>query len=71
MAGTHQVHGDPTLRLLGLEDARAMFVISIRGDSKRPFDCDRESCETADKTIPLSVEEPSKVAYLGNNLDPK
>jgi hypothetical protein len=24
-------------------------VISIRGDTKRAFDCDRESCETADR----------------------
>jgi hypothetical protein len=87
-------------------------VISIRGDIKRAFDCDRESCETTDrimastelqdlkqalvespldpvmpeaktsktsiqsedsliKTISLSTEEPSKVAHVGNNLDPK
>jgi hypothetical protein len=87
-------------------------VISIRGDVKRAFDCDRESCEidnrliastelqelkqalaeslidpvmpeaktsktsiqpedTLSKTISLSTEEPSKVAQVGNNLDPK
>jgi hypothetical protein len=87
-------------------------VISIRGDIKQAFDCDRESCETADrlmvfielqelkralaeshpdpvmpeaktskttiqpedtlsKMMSLSMEEPSKVAYVGNNLDPK
>jgi hypothetical protein len=86
-------------------------VISIRGDVKWAFDCDRESCEMADrlsvcraprheaglgrvpshpvipdaktsktsnqsedslsKTISLSMEEPSKVAHVGNNLDPK
>jgi hypothetical protein len=23
------------------------------------------------KTVPLSTEEPSKVAHMGNNLDPK
>jgi hypothetical protein len=87
-------------------------VISIRGDIKRAFDCDRESCETADrltasaelqelkqalveshpdpimpeaktskmsiqpkdtlsKTIPLSADEPSKVAHVGNSLDIK
>jgi hypothetical protein len=86
--------------------------ISIRGDVKRAFDYDRESCETADrltvstelqelkqalaessldpvmpkaktsktsiqqedtlsKMIPLSTEEPSKAAHVGNNLDPK
>jgi hypothetical protein len=87
-------------------------IISIRGDIKQTFDCDRESCETVDrlmasvelqelkhtlvasppdsvmpetktskmsiqledtlyKMIPLSMEEPSKVAHVGNNLDPK
>jgi hypothetical protein len=87
-------------------------IFSIRGDVKRAFDCDRESCEIVDKLmaltelqelkqalvesppdpvmpeamtsktsiqledtlskmIPLSTEEPSKVAYMGNNLDPK
>jgi hypothetical protein len=87
-------------------------VISKRGDVKRAFDCDRESCETTDrltafaelqdlkqalaesppdlvmheakttktsiqsedslsKTIPLSTEEPSKVAHVGDSLDPK
>jgi hypothetical protein len=88
-------------------------VISIRGDIKRAFDCDRESCETADRllasielqelkqalaespppnlvmlvaktsktsiqledtlsnTILFSMKEPSKVAHVGNSLDPK
>jgi hypothetical protein len=84
-------------------------AISIRGDVKCAFDCDGESCETANrslasaelqelkqalaefppdpvmpeaktsiqpedtlsKTIPLFVEEPSKVAHVGNSLDPK
>jgi hypothetical protein len=84
-------------------------IISIRGDVKRAFDHDRESCKTADRllasselqelkqalvesspdpvmseaktsiqpedtlinTIPLSMEEPSKVAHVGNSLDPK
>jgi hypothetical protein len=87
-------------------------IISIRGDIKQAFDCDRESCEianglttstelqelkqalaesppdlvmpeaktyetsiqpedTLNKTIPLSMEEPSKVAHIGNSLDPK
>jgi hypothetical protein len=87
-------------------------VISIWGDTKRAYDYDRESYETADrlmasielqdlkqalvesppdpvmleaktskksiqledslsKTIPLSTEEPSKVAHGCNNLDPK
>jgi hypothetical protein len=26
-------------------------IISIRGDVKRAFDCDRESCETADRLL--------------------
>jgi hypothetical protein len=86
-------------------------IISIRGDVKRAFDCDNDSCETVDilrastelqelkqalaespppsepvmleaktsiqlkdtlnKTILLSMEEPFKVAHVGNNLDPK
>jgi hypothetical protein len=87
-------------------------VISIRGDIMQAFDCDRESCEMADrlivyielqdlkqvlaesppdpimpevktskmsiesddslsKTILLFMEEPSKVAHVGNSLDPK
>jgi hypothetical protein len=87
-------------------------VISIKGDVKWAFDCDRGSYEMADrlmasaelqdlkralaespsdpiipedkismtsiqpkdslsKTVPLSMEEPSKVAHIGNNLDPK
>jgi hypothetical protein len=87
-------------------------VISVRGDVKRAYDCDKESCEMANrlsasttlrelkeslvesppdpimpdskasktsiqsedtlsKQIPLSTEEPSKVAHIGNTLDPK
>jgi hypothetical protein len=73
-------------------------VISIRGDAKRDYDYDRESCDrpwlsppladpiipeaktsktfiqtedSLSKTIPLSTEEPSKVAHVGNNLNPK
>jgi hypothetical protein len=82
--------------------------ISIKGDTKRAYDCNRENCEMADrlmastelqdlkqalaessldlampeakiskmsiqsedslsKTIPLSTEEPSMVAHVGNN----
>jgi hypothetical protein len=86
-------------------------VISVRGDIKCTYDCDRESCEMADKLstsaklqelkkallpsrdqvmpeaktskmsiqpedslskmIPLSPNVPSKVAHVGNSLDPK
>jgi hypothetical protein len=87
-------------------------IISIRGDVKHAYDCDRESCEMADrllasaelqelkmalveshpdpimpepmtskvsiqpkdnlsKTVPLSLDEPAKVAHAGNSLDPK
>jgi hypothetical protein len=87
-------------------------IISIRGDIKWAFNCDRESYETAyrllvsaklkelkealaksppdpvmpeaetskmsiqvgdtlNKTIPLSTEDPSKVAHIGNSLDLK
>jgi hypothetical protein len=85
-------------------------VSSLSGETSS--DCDRESCEIADrltafvelqelkqamvespldpvmpeaktsktsiqpedtlsKTIPMSTEEPSKVAHMGNNLNPK
>jgi hypothetical protein len=30
-----------------------------------------QSEDTLSKTIPLSMEESSKVAHVGNNLDPK
>jgi hypothetical protein len=88
-------------------------VISIKGDVKQGFDCNRESCEAANrlmasvelrdleqalaespppdpimleaktsktsiqvedtlsKIVPLSTEEHSKVAHMGNSLDPK
>jgi hypothetical protein len=87
-------------------------VISIRGDIKHSYNCDKESGEVANmlttslelqelkkalaesppdpimpepktsktsiqsedslsKTVSLSTEEPSKVAHVGNNLDPK
>jgi hypothetical protein len=87
-------------------------VLSIREDVKRAFNCDKETCETADRllasielqelkqalaesppdsvmpedrtskmsiqledtlsnTIPLSREELSKVAHVGNSLDHK
>jgi hypothetical protein len=112
MADTLQIHGDPTLCLLGLEGVRAVRLHLYPGDVKRAFDYDRESCETADrltvstelqelkqalaespldpvmpkaktsktsiqledtlsKMIPLSTEDPSKAAHVGNNLDPK
>jgi hypothetical protein len=87
-------------------------VISIKGDVKRAYDCDKESCEmverliasvelheleeslvecpppdpvmpnsktsktsiqledTLNKQVPLSTEEPSMVAHIGNILDP-
>jgi hypothetical protein len=92
--------------------SRPRGVISIRGDVKWAYDCDKESCEMADrlaasakhqelkealaesplvlvmpdsktskksiqpedalsKQIPLSTEEPSKIAHIGNALDPK
>jgi hypothetical protein len=94
---------------LVLKMARPHGVISIRGDVKRAYNYDMESCKTADrltasaelqelkkalaesppdpittnakssiqlensrnKTVPLSPEESSKVAHMGNNLDPK
>jgi hypothetical protein len=79
-------------------------VISVRGDIKHAYDCDKESCKMTDrlttsaelqelknppdlvmieaktsiqsedslnKTIPLSLDQPSMVAHMGNSLDPK
>jgi hypothetical protein len=34
---------------LGLKMPRPRAVISIRGDTKRAYDCDKESCETTDR----------------------
>jgi hypothetical protein len=46
-------------------------IISIRGDVKRAFDCDRESCKTADKLmtpgyhqIPLKEEDQIKTSFI-------
>jgi hypothetical protein len=101
----------PHYAYLVLKMSGSHGVISIRGDVKKAFDCDRESYETVDrlmasvelqelkqalaespppldlvlpeaktsiqpedtlsKMIPLSMEEPSKVAHICNNLDPK
>jgi hypothetical protein len=102
----------PYYAYLILKMSRPCGIISINGDVKWPFDCDRESHETADRltesvelqelkqalaetapdlimpkakttkasiqpedthntTLPLSTEEPSKVAHVGNSLDPK
>jgi hypothetical protein len=41
-------------------------VISTMGDVKRPYDY-----VSLSKMVPLSTEEPSKVAHVDNNLDPK
>jgi hypothetical protein len=95
---------------LVLKMAGPRGIISIRGDVKQAYDCDKESNEMADrlvastelhdlkealaespppdpimqdskksiqpkgalgKQISLSTEEPSKVAHIGNTLDPK
>jgi hypothetical protein len=102
----------PHFAYLALKMLGPHGVISIRGDIKRAYDCDKETCETVDKlatstklqelkkalaeshpdlivpkaktskmsiqledshikTIPLSPDEPSKVAHARNILDPK
>jgi hypothetical protein len=57
-------------------------VISIRGDVKRAFDCDRESCETADRllasvelqelkqTLAESPPPPRTRSYRGQDIHP-
>jgi hypothetical protein len=102
----------PHYAYLALKMSGPRGVISIRGDVKRAYDYDKDSCEMVDrlaasielqelkealvesplepvmldyktskksiqsedtlsKQIPLSTEEPSKVAHIGNALDPK
>jgi hypothetical protein len=102
----------PHYAYLVLKKSGPHGVISIKGDIKRANDCDKESCEMANKLtafaklqelkeslaesppdlvmpdskaskmsihledalskqIPLSMEEPSKLAHIGNTLDPK
>jgi hypothetical protein len=44
-------------------------VISIRGDIKRSFDYDRESCETADRLIASAELQELKQALAESPLD--
>jgi hypothetical protein len=102
----------PHFAYLVLKMTRSHGVISVKGDVKHTYNCDKESCETAgriavsvelqeltkalakspsdpimpevktsktsiqpedslSKTVPLSLDEPSKVAHVGNSLYPK
>jgi hypothetical protein len=45
-------------------------VISIRGDVKRAFDCDRESCETADRLTASAELQDLKQALADSPSDP-
>jgi hypothetical protein len=45
----------PHYAYLVLKMPRLRGIISIRGDVKRAFDCDRESCETSNRLM-ASVE---------------
>jgi hypothetical protein len=97
---------------LVLKIPRPCGVISIKGDVKQAYDCDKESCEMANRLTAsvelweltkslaqspwtrscptprppkcpssqrthssrryhLAMEKPSKVAHIGNTLDPK
>jgi hypothetical protein len=37
----------------------------------KTFKTSIQSEDSLSKIVPLSMEEPSKVAHMGNNLDPK
>jgi hypothetical protein len=45
-------------------------VICIRGDAKRAYDCDRESCETADILMASTELQDLKQALAESPLDP-
>jgi hypothetical protein len=44
-------------------------VISIRGDVKRAFEYERESCETADRLMPSTELQELKQALAESPLD--
>jgi hypothetical protein len=44
-------------------------IISIRGDIKRAFDCDRESCETTDRLLASAELQELKQALAESPLD--
>jgi hypothetical protein len=50
-----QVHGDSPFSYLVLRMSGPNGVISIMGDIKQAYDCDRESCNMGD-TLLASVE---------------
>jgi hypothetical protein len=60
---------DPHYAYLVLKITRPHGVISIRGDVKRVYDCDRENCETADR-LTTSVEGPRVQKGLGRAPPP-
>jgi hypothetical protein len=45
-------------------------ILSIRGDVKRAFDCDRETCETADRLTASTELQELKQALAASPLDP-
>jgi hypothetical protein len=51
----------PHYAYLVLKMAGPNIIISIKGDVKRSYDCERESCETADRIItPAKLQEVKK-----------
>jgi hypothetical protein len=45
-------------------------IISIRGDVKRAFDCNRESCKTADRLLASIEFQDLKQAFVESPPDP-
>jgi hypothetical protein len=64
MANTHQVHGDSALHLFGAKDAKTVWVISIRGDIRQAYDCDKESCEMVDRLVASAELQELKEALV-------
>jgi hypothetical protein len=60
----------PHYTYMVLKMPRPHGVISIRGDVKQAFDCDRESCEMADMLIVFAELQYLKQALAESPLNP-
>jgi hypothetical protein len=60
----------PHYAYLVLKMSGLCSVMSIRGDVKRAFDCDRESCEMTDKLTSSAKLQDLKQALVKSPLDP-
>jgi hypothetical protein len=60
----------PHYTYMVLKMPRPRGVISIRGEVKQAFDCDRESCETTDMLIVFAELQYLKQALAESPLNP-